>query len=118
MKTLALLAICGSAAMANGALADAPTPTVSGKAAPVAAKPPKPIKPMELTCEEFLSYDEVTRPQIVYWSEGLNGKGKPESATIDVERTNSLVPVLVEDCRKEPQTSYWTKVKQEFKKHF
>jgi len=25
---------------------------------------------------------------------------------------------LVEDCRKEPQTSYWTKLKQEFKKHF
>jgi len=36
----------------------------------------KAVKATELTCEEFLSYDEVTRPQIVYWSEGLNGKGK------------------------------------------
>jgi len=39
-----------------------------------------------------LSYDEATRPQIVYWPEAINGKGKPESATIDVERVNGMVP--------------------------
>jgi hypothetical protein len=116
MKHLAILAIGISVVLANGASAD--TPAMTDKTAPVAAKPAKAIKPMELTCEEFLSYDEVTRPQIVYWSEGMNGKGKPETAEIDVDRVNSLVPVLVEDCRKEPQTSYWTKLKQEFKKHF
>jgi acid stress chaperone HdeA len=116
MKHVALLTIGLAVLLASSASAD--TPAKSDKAAPVAAKPAKAIKPMELTCEEFLSYDEVTRPQIVYWSEGLNGKGKPDSAVIDVERTNSLVPVLVEDCRQEPKTSYWTKLKQEFKKTF
>jgi len=106
MKHVALLAFGISVVLANAANAD--TPAATDKTAPVAAKPTKAIKPMELTCEEFLSFDEVTRPQIVYWSEGLNGKDKPEAAMIDVDRTNSLVPVLVEDCRKEPQTSYWT----------
>jgi len=116
MKHVAFLAFGISVLLASGANAD--TPAMSDKATPVAAKLTKTIKPMELTCEEFLSFDEVTRPQIVYWSEGLNGKGKPETAVIDVDQTNSLVPVLVEDCRKEPHTSYWTKLKQEFKKHF
>lgn len=115
-KVVALLAFGLSVVLINGAVAD--TPSMTGKSAPVAAKSTKAIKPMQLTCEEFLSYDEVTRPQIVYWSEGMNGKGKPETAVIDVEQTNNLVPVLVEECRKEPKTSYWTKLKQEFKKHF
>jgi hypothetical protein len=116
MKHVALLAVGMSVVLAHAVNAD--TTAMTDKTAPVAAKPAKAIKPMELTCEEFLSFDEVTRPQIVYWSEGLNGKGKPETAMIDVDLTNRLVPVLVEDCRKEPQTSYWTKLKQEFKKHF
>ena len=115
MKNIALLTIGISVALANGAIAD--TPALLDKAAPVPARPTKAIKPMELTCEEFLSYDEVTRPQIVYWSEGLNGKGKSENAVIDLDRTNSLVPVLVEDCRKEPQVSYWSKLKEEIRKH-
>jgi acid stress chaperone HdeA len=113
MKNFALLAVGIAFGLAGAAIAD--TPVATATHAPVAAKPTKAIKPMELTCEEFLSYDEVTRPQIVYWSAGLNGKGKPE---IDLDRTNSLVPVLVEDCRQEPKTSYWTKMEEEFKKHF
>jgi hypothetical protein len=116
MKKHVLLAIAISVVLARSAIAE--PPAVTDKMAPVVVKPTKAIKPMELTCEEFLSYDEVTRPQIVYWSEGMNGNGKPETAVFDVERTNRLVPVLVEDCRKEPQSSYWTKLKQEFKKHF
>jgi len=102
--TLGLCVLATTAALADSA---ATTPQSA-----------KSIKPTTLTCEEFLSYDEVTRPQIVYWSEGMNRKGKPEDAVIDVERTNRLVPVLVEDCTKEPSASYWAKMKQEFKKIF
>ena len=116
MKNIALMAIGLSAAVATAAMAA--TPAMPDKSAMATAKPAKAIKPAELTCEEFLSYDEVTRPQIVYWSEGLNGKGKPEDAVIDVERTNRLVPVLVEDCTREPKSSYWQKMKQEFKRIF
>jgi hypothetical protein len=94
------------------------TTSVLADASATSQKSAKAIKPTALTCEEFLSYDEVTRPQIVYWSEGMNRQGKPEDAVIDVDRTNRLVPVLVEDCTKEPSASYWTKMKQEFKKIF
>jgi acid stress chaperone HdeA len=116
MKNYLLGAIGVVVVLANYAIAD--TPTMSKKPAPAAAKSTKTIKPLDLTCAEFLSYDEVTRPQIVYWSEALNGKGKPESATIDLDRIKSLIPVLVEDCRQTSGASYWTKMKQEFKKIF
>jgi acid stress chaperone HdeA len=112
MKKLALLAIGLSVTIAISVMADTPANPA------LTAKPIKAIKPAELTCQEFLSYDEVTRPQIIYWSEGLNRKGKPEDAVIDVERINSLVPVLVEDCTKEPQSLFWQKMKQEFKRIF
>ena len=48
----------------------------------------------------------------------MNGKGKPEEALLDVERTSRLVPVLIEDCTKEPKSSYWQEMKQEFKRIF
>jgi hypothetical protein len=76
----------------------------------------KAVKPASLTCEDFLAFDEVTRPEIVYWSEGLTRKGKPEDAVFDVERTNRMVPILVEDCSKEPKASYYKKVKDAVKK--
>lgn len=94
------------------------TSSVLADTAATSQKSTKSIKPTTLTCEEFLAYDEVTRPQIVYWSEAMNRKGKPEDAVLDVDRINRLVPVLVEDCTKEPSASYWTKTKQEFKKIF
>ena len=104
-----LLAIGASVALANWAQADKPTK---------ADKATKVTKPAKITCAEFLSFDEVARPKLVYWAEGFNQKGKPEDAVFDVETTERLVPVLVEVCRKESQESFWKKVKEEFKKVF
>lgn len=117
MKNIALFAIAMSAAVTGSTMADSPakTDTAAMTAKGTAAKPGKAVKPAELTCEDFLSYDEVMRPQIVFLSEGLNRKGRPEDAVVDVERINTLVPVLVEDCKKEPQSSYWQKMKARFK---
>jgi len=82
------------------------------------SKPHKAITPLKMTCRDFVELDEVTQPQVVYWSEGYTKKGKPQSATIDMDMTNQLMPVLVQDCTKEPQASFWSKVKMEFKKVF
>jgi acid stress chaperone HdeA len=87
-------------------------------AKPTATKPAKAANPSKMTCQEFLEYDEVTRPQIVFWSEGFSKKGKPDDVVFDVERTNQLVPMVVTDCTKEPSASFWSKVKMEFKKVF
>ncbi len=108
------LALC----IAGHGLAMAAAPTQTDKATMTTAKTAKAINPTTITCQEFLSYDEVTRPQIVYWSEGLNSKGKPQEAVIDVDRINNLVPVLVDDCTKEPQSSYWHKMKLALKRIF
>jgi acid stress chaperone HdeA len=92
--------------------------TAASAATPAPAKSTAPIKPITMTCRDFLSYDVVTRPQIVYWSEALNQKKKPEDAQIDVESINALVPVLVQDCQREPQASFWTKMKNDIKNAF
>jgi acid stress chaperone HdeA len=115
MKAPALTTIGVSMLLAGSALADTPAmPSTTDHA----AKTSKPIKPAKLSCEEFLAFDEVSRPAVVYWAEGVNSKGKPEDGVIDIERTNRLVPVLVDDCKKEPKTSFWAKMKMELQKVF
>jgi hypothetical protein len=109
MKTMTLLAIVVSAVLAGSALADKPTK---------ADKPTTGTKPAKMTCEEFLALDDIARPKLVYWAEGVSRKGKPEDAVFDVETTDRLVPVLVEVCTKAPHESFWTKAKAEFKKVF
>ena len=63
-----------------------------------------------MTCQEFLSLDEVTRPKVVYWAEGLNHKGKPEDAVVDIDATNRIVPVIVQACQAAPRASLWQKM--------
>ncbi len=69
-----------------------------------------------MTCQEFLSLDEVTRPKVLYWAEGVNHKGKPEDAVIDVDATNRLVPVIVQECKATPHASFWQKMDAEWHK--
>jgi HdeA/HdeB family len=114
MKKILLFTIALSSFASLPLLAD--TPATAAK--PTAAKPAKLANPIKMTCKEFLEFDEMTRPQIVYWSEGYSKKGKPDQIVIDVDQTNRLVPVLVEDCTNEPSASFWSKLKMEFKKLF
>lgn len=93
-----------------------PAASAAPAAAPSPAAPAKLVAPGRLSCEEFLMYDEITRPQIIYWSLGSAHKGSAGGEIIDVARTNTLVPILVDDCRREPKTSFWHEFKSEFKK--
>ena len=98
MKSPALLAI-GLSLATTIALAETP-----------AATPSKIVKPGALTCEAFLMYDDVTRPQIVFWTEGSSKKGKPGEEVLDVDRTNTLVPLIVDECTRAPKAAFITKV--------
>jgi hypothetical protein len=93
-----------------------PAASAAPGAAPSPAAPAKLVAPGRLSCEEFLMYDEITRPQIIYWSLGSAHKGRAGGEIIDVARTNTLVPILVDDCRREPKISFWHEFKSEFKK--
>jgi len=70
----------------------------------------------KMTCEDFLALDEVVQPKAVYWAVAYGQGGKPEAAVLDVDATERLVPVIIEECKKAPKESFWQKVKAEVKK--
>ena len=70
----------------------------------------------KMTCEDFLGFEESLKPKVVYWAVAYGQGGKPESAGINVEGTEKMIPVLVEACKKAPKESFWEKVKEEVKK--
>ena len=69
----------------------------------------------QLTCEEFLSIDEINRPKIIYWTVGQMKKGKPEHVDVLISRTDRLVPVVIEECKKNPKKHFGRKLKNIFK---
>ena len=71
-------------------------------------------KPATMTCEEFVALDGVIRPKVVYWAEGFNHKGKPDDAVVDIDATDRLVPILVDECQETPKASFWDKIMKHF----
>ena len=104
MKTRALLAI-GLSVATSLVLADTPP-----------AAPKKVVKLETLTCEDFITYDDVTRPQLVFWTEGATKKGKPGEEIIDMDRTHDLVPIVVDECTRTPKASFVKKEQEVSKK--
>jgi hypothetical protein len=56
----------------------------------------------------------VCKPYVVYWAEGVNQEGNPVDAVVDIDVTDELIPVLVDECHKTPKASFWQKIKQHF----
>jgi len=74
-------------------------------------------KPLgKMTCEEFLVLEDTVKPKVVYWAAAYGKGGKPEAAVLDVEGTENVVPIIVEECKKAPKASFWQKLKPEVKK--
>ena len=74
-------------------------------------------KPLaKMTCEEFVGFDDSFKPKLVYWGVAYGEEGKPESAGVNVEGVERIVPVVVESCKKAPKESFWQRVKAEVKK--
>jgi hypothetical protein len=68
------------------------------------------------TCEEFLVLEESFQPEAVSWAVAYNAKGEPEAEAVDVEGIETVVPFVVEECKKAPKETFWQKVKAEMKK--
>ena len=76
-----------------------------------------PKKPLgKLTCEEFLAYEETFKPKVVYWAVAYGKGGKAESAVLDVEGTDKVIPVIIEKCKAAPKASFLKTVKSESSK--
>jgi hypothetical protein len=105
------------AALGLIAIAFAATAVQPARAAPPAAS-------ATMTCQDFMSYDEVTRPRVVYWAQGVKHKGQPREAVVDIAETERLVPIVTEQCSMAPQASFWKtldaswmRVKADVEKH-
>lgn len=72
-----------------------------------AAAAPKPAAaapaPGTMTCSEFVTYEDTSRPKLVYWAEGFNKQGDATVAEMDIDATDRLVPTLEEDCKATPK---------------
>ena len=69
----------------------------------------------KMTCEEFIQLDEVSRPKLVYWLDGFDRKSNAIE-TVDFDQNDRLVPVLVEECTKNPKHLLAKKIKAVQKK--
>lgn len=85
---------------------------VVDKHALAAAKPAVAVPaPGMVTCTEFVTYDDVTKPKVVYWAEGFNKDGDATAAEVDIDATDRLLPTLVEDCKATPKLTLWQRIK-------
>ncbi|MGJ0506701.1 MAG: acid-activated periplasmic chaperone HdeA [Methylocystis sp.] len=66
------------------------------------------------TCEEFLAVEGDFQPKVVYWATAKSKTGKPGSI-VDIEGTEKVVPMVIDDCKKTPSDSFMTKVKNAWK---
>jgi acid stress chaperone HdeA len=69
----------------------------------------------KLTCEDFVAIDDVIKPQYVIAAVAYTKGGKAKDAVIEVVETDTLVPVLIEECQKAPKESFWAKLKDKLK---
>lgn len=84
------------------------------KSAAHQAKARKPLANM--TCEDFVGLDETFQPKAVYWAVAYGKNGEPDAEAIDLEDVETVIPYIVEECKKAPKESFWQKVKAETKK--
>ena len=70
----------------------------------------------KMTCEDFLAIDDTVKPKVVYYAVAYAKGGKPEAAVLDVEGTEKITPLLIEECKAKPKESFWQKVKADVKK--
>jgi LysM repeat protein len=68
------------------------------------------------TCEEFLGLEETYQPEAVSWAVAYNAKGEPVAEAVDVEGVETVIPFVIEECKKAPKETFWQKVKAEMKK--
>ena len=99
------LAVGPVGASASGSAPKSPTHKAAAK------------KPMaKMTCEDFVGLDESFQPKAVYWAVAYGKSGQPEAEAVDVEGVETVVPFVVQECKKAPKESFWEKVKTEWKK--
>lgn len=90
---------------------------IAGVAASAAAaetkKPSAELKKpvTQWTCADFLAIEDQFQPNAVYWASAYAKGGKPEASEIDIAGTETVTPMVIDECEKEPKASFWHKLK-------
>ena len=74
----------------------------------------KRVKPVKMTCEEYVGLSAQARPELYYFAKGYNRGSKTKedvSGEVDLEKD---VAVVVQDCKQAPKASFWARVKKHF----
>jgi hypothetical protein len=75
--------------------------SLSAWAAFADARPARqPIRP-QMTCGDFLRFDDEAKPEVVYWF-ASKAESRNADVVVDVDATDRLVPTLVERCQAAP----------------
>ena len=74
----------------------------------------KKVKPVAMTCEEFLSLSSDVQPEVAYWLAGYNAKTKTEVAAAGEVDLETDTAVLIEACKPTPKASLWERIKEKF----
>jgi hypothetical protein len=72
----------------------------------------KKVKPVAMTCEEFLSLSSDVQPEVAYWLQGYNAKTKTTvdaASEVDLETDTAI---LIESCKPTPKAPLWERIKE------
>jgi acid stress chaperone HdeA len=65
------------------------------------------------TCEEFLAVDATFQPKVIYWA---TAKTKAAGKTVDIDGTEKVIPIVIDECKLSPKESFWTKIRDAWRK--
>ncbi|MGB7934737.1 MAG: acid-activated periplasmic chaperone HdeA [Gammaproteobacteria bacterium] len=105
MKTMHILIPALLAGIALSAAAETKTS---------AAQIKKPVT--QWTCREFIALGNQYKPKAVYWASAYAKGGEPEASELDIDGTEQITPGIVQDCEREPESSFWQKLKAAWEK--
>ena len=74
----------------------------------------KKVKPVKMTCDEFLALGSDVQPEVAYWLAGYNAAKKTDVATSGEVDLETDTAVLLQECKPAPKASLWEKIKKKF----
>ncbi|MDR5781341.1 HdeA/HdeB family chaperone [Caballeronia sp. LZ065] len=73
------------------------------------------ITPARMTCADFVQVDEAYKPALVYWVAGVDKLGVSGTETTVVDTMQPVAATVAQECQKDPQTKFMTKVRSMIK---
>jgi acid stress chaperone HdeA len=64
------------------------------------------------TCAEFVGIDDQFKPKAIYWASAHAKGGKKHKANVlNIEGTEKVIPIVIDECTKQPKATFWEKLK-------